>query len=388
MLKRDRDSSNRKLLIVPSYPNALGGTTFTTFLLIKGIHQLGLAKHIEVFVEKETILENLLIEAGFIDCLKIIDAGSFFKSALQQVHQYPSNYPLLLYNAVLKEKLPQLLQASLLFRLNKRPIYHSCHDLSYSHNLLGNLARKITFACLSPKAICNSQYTASYVRSIMPNIRGVLYPPVDLPKISHKLAQNCSPPENLKPILASGKKIVLTPTRINQPGIINDKNLRALLPVLAELQGRGCAYHFVIIGRDGSKGQIYTKDLLQQAEALKVKDCFSILPPTLAIEDYYKFSDLVLTLAPREPFGRTVIEAISCGVPIVGSNTGGINEILQNFAPGWTVNSEDPIGVANKILKVAESNNSAILKSGQDWIELNCTVKNYASGVMKIIGII
>lgn len=386
ILKQDRDSE-RKLLIIPSFLNTIGGTTFTTFLLIKGIHQLGLAKYVKVFVGKESLLEDFFIKAGFIDCLEVVNTGSFFPSALQRVDRYPSNYPLLLYNTVSKDKLSQLLQASLSFRLNKRPVYHSCHDLCFSQNLVGNLARKVTFACLSPKVICNSQYTASHVRSIMPNIRGILHPPVDLEKISQRLAQNFPPPENLKSILASGAKIILTPTRINQPGIINDKNLRALLPVLAELKSKKHHYHLVIIGQDSSKTQEYSKELLQQAEALGVEDCFSILPPTLAIEDYYRFSNLVLTLAPREPFGRTIIEAISCGVPVIGSNTGGINEILQNFAPNWTVDPQDPVNIADRIIKLDNAEVKENIQKGQQWIEQNCSVQDYTKKMMNIVGL-
>lgn len=386
ILKQDGDTE-RKLLIIPSFLNTIGGTTFTTFLLIKGIHELGLAKYVKVFVGKGTLLEDFFIKAGFIDCLEIVNPDSFFPSAIQRVDEYPSNYPLLLYNTVSKDKLAQLLQASISFRLNKRPVYHSCHDLCCSENFLGNLARKVTFGCLSPKVICNSQYTASHVSSIMPDIRGILHPPVDLEKISQRLAQNFPPPENLQPILASGAKIILTPTRINQPGIVNDKNLRAMLPVLAELNKKH-HYHLVIIGQDSSKTREYSKDLLQQAEALGVKDCFSILPPTLAIEDYYKFSDLVLTLAPREPFGRTVVEAISCGVPVIGSNTGGINEILQNFAPNWTVDPQDPVDIADRIIKL--ENNLEVkenIRKGQQWIEQNCSVLDYTKGMINIVGL-
>lgn len=382
---QDRDSE-RKLLIIPSFLNTIGGTTFTTFLLIKGIHQLGWGKHIRVFVGKGSLLEDFFIKAGFIDCLEVVNADSFFPSALQRVDRYPSNYPVLLYNTVSKDKLSRLLQASLSFRLNKRPVYHSCHDLCCSQNFVGNLARRVTFACLSPQVICNSQYTASHVRSIMPNIRGILHPPIDLEKISQRWEQSFPPPENLKPILASGAKIILTPTRINKPGIVNDKNLRALLPVLAELNKKQ-PYHLVIIGQDSSKTREYSKDLLQQAKTLGVENCFSILPPTLAIEDYYKFSDLVLTLAPREPFGRTVVEAISCGIPVIGSNTGGIYEILQNFAPHWTVDPQDPVGIADRIIKLEDAGVKENIIKGQRWIEQNCSVLDYTKRMIDIVGL-
>ncbi|MDJ0593518.1 MAG: glycosyltransferase family 4 protein [Pleurocapsa sp. MO_226.B13] len=388
-MKQTKIHKNRKLLIIPCYPNSIGGTTISLILLVRGIFQLGLEKRVKLFVEKGSLLEDCLIKARLTDCIEVVNADSSFQSALQRVHQHPHNFPLLLDNAVTREKLPQLLRASLPFRLHKRPVYHFCHDLALSYNQFGNLARKATFACLSPKAICNSQYTASHIRSMMPDICGVLYQPVDLEKIYQRLAQNFPPPENLRPILASGAKIILTPSRINQPGIVNDKNLRALLPVLVELLRREHSYHMVIIGEDSSPGQVRKKDLLQQAKDLGVSSHLSILPPTIAIEDYYKFSDLVLSLAPREPFGRTVVEAISCGVPVIGSNTGGINEILQNFAPSWTVDPKDFFRVADKIIRL-EKNPETVekIEKGQEWVKQYCSYINYTSDIMNIVGLL
>ncbi len=389
LLEPSKTDKAHQLIIIPSYLNSLGGMMVSLVLLIKGVQRLGLAKNVRVLVKTDTLLEDYFIKAGLADCLEILKTKSYFKSALQWVEQQPTNWPLLLDNSVSREKLPPLLRASLRLRLSKRPIYHFCHDLALSYNQLGYLTRKVTFACLSPKAICNSQYTANHISSIMPNICGILYQPVDLEKIAQRLSMNFPPPDNLKPILDSGAKIILTPSRINQPGIVNDKNLRALLPVVAELKRRGHFYHAVIIGQDNSEGKTRTKDLLQQAKTLGIADRLSILPPTFNIEDYYKFSDLVVTLAPREPFGRTVVEAISCHLPVIGSNTGGIKEILQNFAPDWTVAPKDYVSVANKIVQVESNPETAKnLEKGQQWVKQHCCITDYAKGIMKIVGLL
>ena len=147
-------------------------------------------------------------------------------------------------------------------------------------------------------------------------------------------------------------------------------------------------YHAVAIGEDKSPGKIYSQELRESAINAGVADKFTILPPALNIEDYYKCADIVVTLAPREPFGRTVVEAVACGVPVVGSNTGGINEILQNFAPEWTVNPDDALEVAKTIVDV--SNNSQkqeLLIKGRNWVENQCSLENYALGMMQITGL-
>lgn len=181
---------------------------------------------------------------------------------------------------------------------------------------------------------------------------------------------------------------MLTPSRITEPGKVNDKNLRTLIPVLAQLKATGHHYHGIIIGQDSSPGQSLKRDLLSQAESLGVADCFTILPPTFTIKDYYNYADIVVTLAPREPFGRTVIEAIACGVPVVGSNTGGISEILHSFAPEWTVDPNDPIAAAAAIIRIAaDPNTPNTLARGRHWVETHCSTVGYARKMMEITGL-
>ena len=52
----------------------------------------------------------------------------------------------------------------------------------------------------------------------------------------------------------------------------------------------------------------------------------------------YAISDLVLQLSGKpEAFGRTVIEALSVGVPVLGWDHGGVGELLRQLQPGGAV---------------------------------------------------
>jgi glycosyltransferase involved in cell wall biosynthesis len=181
---------------------------------------------------------------------------------------------------------------------------------------------------------------------------------------------------------------MLTPSRITAAGIMNDKNLRQLPWVVAALKARGGDWHGVIVGDDRSKGRVESRRLYALAAALGVGDRFTILPRTTAIEDYYPHADVVVTLAPREPFGRTPVEAVACGVPVVGSNTGGVYETLGQFAPQWTVDPADADGVARTILRVVEDPSTPrLLAAGQRWVEQHCSPRAYASGLLALTGL-
>lgn len=381
----------RKLLILPAAQNVLGGTIISLSNLIKGFEQCGVSQQLCVLVQTNSLTQQYLRQAGQESYIQLISAQNsrqFMQYALRWVSQQPQAHPLLMEGCDARQVLPVVALAAPMLRFSGRPIYHFFHDQACSYNLFGNLARKFTFACLSPGAICNSQFTAQRVHnSFILKIRGILYQPLDTYYFSD---YRCSapPPANLQPVLNSGARVILTPSRITEPGKVNDKNLRSLLPVLAHLKTIGHHYHAVIIGQDSSPNQILSHALLEQAERLGVADRFTILPPTFAIKDYYNYADVVVSLAPREPFGRTVVEAIACGVPVIGSKTGGIGEILHNFAPQWTVDSHDPIAVAEAIVRVAaDSNTSHTLAQGRRWVEAHCNIVDYARKIVEITGL-
>ena len=379
-----------KLLIIPGYCHSLGGTLVTLSALIHGFERCNALDRLLVLVWENSKAHQYLIKMEQQDCLMVIaakDLKQFFVRSLQWVNQQPHTDPLLLDNTVIRELLPPLGWAALQLRFNGRPTYHFCHDLALSYNYGGFLFRKLVFSLLSPQAICNSKFTAHHIRRLMSKICGILYQPIDLDRFNeHPISS--PPPQALEPILQSKARILLTPSRITKPGIVNDKNLRALIPVLACLKKQGHDYHSVIIGEDNSPGKLFSKKLQAQAQQAGVDDRLTILPPQFNIETYYKYADMVVTLAPREPFGRTVVEAIACGVPVVGSDTGGIGEILNNFAPNWAVSPDQPDSVAETIVKIMDlPETHVLLCRGQQWVKETCSPVKYASSIQTLVGI-
>ena len=78
----------------------------------------------------------------------------------------------------------------------------------------------------------------------------------------------------------------------------------------------------------------YIADLETEAARCGFADALAITPPTAAIADAYAASDLVLQLSRKpEAFGRTVIEALSVGRPVVGWAHGGVGELLRELLP-------------------------------------------------------
>lgn len=380
----------RKLLVLPGDCTGMGGASVSLSLTIRGFERCGASEHLCVLVQSGTLLEEYLRQAGHGFCLQPIQARNlpqFAKRALRWVSEQPRGWPLLLENFTDRKLLPTIIWTAPALCLSRRPVYHIFRDQARSYNSLGNLVRNLAFACLSPHVLCNSQFTAKYIHGRLGNVQAILYPPVDGSQFNACLPTGSAPRE-LQPIISSGARVMLTPSRITAPEKVNDKNLRTLILVLAQLKSTGHNYHGVVIGQDSSPGRHWTRALLEQAECLGVADRFTVLPPTFAIEDYYKYADVVITLAPREPFGRIVVEAIACGVPVVGSQTGGIGEILHHFAPEWTVDPNDPVAAAEAIVRIAADPETLnVLTQGQRWVEAHCSAVGYARRMMEIVGL-
>ncbi|MDJ0553991.1 MAG: glycosyltransferase family 4 protein [Microcoleaceae cyanobacterium MO_207.B10] len=83
-------------------------------------------------------------------------------------------------------------------------------------------------------------------------------------------------------------------------------------------------------------GEEYQRSLQDLAVNLGIENHLEFLGHVSEPQSVYQVSDLtVIPSLNSEPFGRTIIESMSCGVPVLGSKIGGIPEILTGeFAQG------------------------------------------------------
>jgi len=63
---------------------------------------------------------------------------------------------------------------------------------------------------------------------------------------------------------------------------------------------------------------------------------------------YYHASDLYLHAAHAENFPNVILESLSCGLPVIGTRTGGIPEQIQEGSNGHIVPQGDPEAMATK----------------------------------------
>lgn len=166
---------------------------------------------------------------------------------------------------------------------------------------------------------------------------------------AHVLAQwPETPPERLV-VIERGLDLARFP---RQPPRPNEGAPRLLLPgrgtrlkghaealrLLAALHAAGCPATLALPGSREPGRERYIAELEAQARELGVADAVRFEPPREDMAAAYRDCDLVLQLSTQpEAFGRTVVEALACGRPVVGWDLGGVGESLRRHFPAGRV---------------------------------------------------
>lgn len=79
----------------------------------------------------------------------------------------------------------------------------------------------------------------------------------------------------------------------------------------------------------------------EQVRELKMDGHVLFLGKRDNLSELYNVSDLKLLLSEKEAFGLVMLEAMACGVPGIGTNIGGIPEIIESGKNGYLVELGD-----------------------------------------------
>lgn len=116
------------------------------------------------------------------------------------------------------------------------------------------------------------------------------------------------------------------------------KGHAAAIGLLAELVAQGVDARLWLLGALEVGRKRYLDELRQLAQQRGVAERLVISAPISEVREAYALSDLVLQLSDKpEAFGRTVLEALSIGRPVLGWAHGGVGELLGELYPAGGV---------------------------------------------------
>lgn len=156
------------------------------------------------------------------------------------------------------------------------------------------------------------------------------------------------------------KRVIMTLARLDAreryKGI--DEVLEVLPDVLREVPDL-----IYLIAGDGSD----RKRLEAKAEKLGIHSnvVFTGYVPENAKADYYRLADAYVMPGTGEGFGIAYIEALACGVPVMGSVLDGSRDALLNGAIGVLVNPKNPMELKKQLLGLLQCQSGSFLPSEQ-----------------------
>ena len=99
----------------------------------------------------------------------------------------------------------------------------------------------------------------------------------------------------------------------------------------------------VVGGASGPSGEREVGRLRAAAAAAGIEDQVSFRGPIphSATPDHYRAADAVLVCSFSESFGLSALEAQACGIPVVGTDVGGLSHVVQDGRSGFLTVDRD-----------------------------------------------
>ncbi len=125
------------------------------------------------------------------------------------------------------------------------------------------------------------------------------------------------------------------------------------IQLLAGLRTHGVDARLLLLGAREAGREAYIAEIEEFAELHGVAAHLAITPPRDDVRDVYAVSDLVLQLSNQpESFGRTVVEALALGKPVLGYAHGGVGELLGELYPIGAVAPRDLLTLIERAVEL------------------------------------
>ena len=194
--------------------------------------------------------------------------------------------------------------------------------------------------------------------------------------------------ENTKIILTAGRIITGSKNMLKEKGMIN------LIEAFSRISPRYPNIRLVI---GVAKSTINLKDefdaayqmLLGYIKINNVQDKTIVKMFELdQMPNIYRASEvLVLPAEKNETLGQIFLEAMACGLPVIGAKTGGMPEIISDGISGFLVQPNDPIILAQKIEEILNNKKQkeVFIENGHETIKEKFTAEKQFSDFHKLL---
>jgi len=169
------------------------------------------------------------------------------------------------------------------------------------------------------------------------------------------------------------KKVILFPGRITRW-----KGHLEFVALIDGLKKRGQNIHGLVVGGFDSNRNDFFNEVKNKVRLMNLEDDITFTGDRSDIREFMAVSSIVTSLAStQEAFGRTVMEALSLGVPVVAYAHGGVKEQLDALFPHGSVDPGDLsqaveliVDLLHKPQKVEKNNEFTLIKMTSSTLSL------------------
>ncbi len=162
-------------------------------------------------------------------------------------------------------------------------------------------------------------------------------------------------------------------------GIIWSKGLKYLLEAFKIVkEKRGRVELLMLGGVTGTYWEREAAEIKNLTKELAIDESVKFLGkmPNEKIPQWMNLSDVLILPSLSEGFGVVLIEALSCGIPVISTKCGGPQDIV-NDKVGELIDPKDPDGLAEAVIYVLENREKYDSAKLRDY-----AVRNFAYGVI------
>ena len=154
-----------------------------------------------------------------------------------------------------------------------------------------------------------------------------------------------------------------------------------LIRAMKEVVAAKSDVYLLIVGEGKMEKEL--KDLTQE---LGLKNHILFLPIINQTSEILSAMDIFIMPSRQEGLGLSIMEAQACGLPVVGSDVGGIPTLIEHEKTGLLIKPEDPQGLAKAIIRLINENalRAKLGKNARQFIENNYALKRMVDQTLQV----
>lgn len=241
------------------------------------------------------------------------------------------------------------------------------------HNIFFDFGNSLSFSLidkLSDKVVVNS---AAVLRKFQPHISSsklrLIYYAVDTPL----------PPPEPCTLEKSDKAFKLVLVGLINPGKRQEEAIQAV----SLLHKKGLDMRLTLVGSRLTEYELHLRRLVQDTGIERLVDFVAFTDNPFP---YVASADVALMCSQNEAFGRVTVEAMKLGKPVIGANSAGTAELIQDGITGLLYQSGDAEDLARKVETLYYNHTllAEMSKSAQQWSNQMFTSERYTTSLLEV----